>query len=54
MVDCSQSYGNHGCGGGWMERAYKYITDFGAELASDYPYIANVQKCKYNKSLVNA
>lgn len=54
MVDCSFKYGNHGCGGGWMERAYKYITDFGAELASSYPYIADVQKCQYNKSLVEA
>lgn len=54
MVDCSFKYGNHGCGGGWMERAYKYITDYGAELASNYPYIADVQKCQYNKSLVEA
>jgi C1A family cysteine protease len=54
MVDCSMSYGNHGCGGGWMDRAYKYITDTGAMLASTYPYIANVQKCKYNQSQVVA
>jgi len=38
MVDCSGSYGNLGCSGGWMMWALNYTGNNGIELFSDYPY----------------
>lgn len=46
-VDCSSSYGNKGCNGGWPSRVYdwnlagNYIT-----LESIYPYTARTGACK--------
>lgn len=43
LVDCSSAFGNKGCSGGHVLRAFMYInsTD-GIELESDYPYTAQV------------
>lgn len=38
LVDCSGSYGNYGCNGGWPSNAFKYWVDFDAETETDYPY----------------
>lgn len=54
LVDCATgiSYGSHGCNGGQMEGAFKYVIQNGQCLLSDYPYVSgttktggNCQKC---------
>jgi len=55
MVDCSRSYGNLGCNGGYEDRAFLYIkTVGGQELSSDYPYTASNGKCSFDKSKIKA
>lgn len=39
LVDCSTSYGNDGCHGGWMEFAFDYVIEKGITTNSIYPYI---------------
>ncbi|KAM8920975.1 cathepsin S [Pelodytes ibericus] len=49
LVDCSTSYGNKGCSGGFMTRAFQYVIDNqGIDSDSSYPYIAMNQPCNYN------
>lgn len=45
LVDCSMSYGNHGCSGGSILSSYKYVMDFGLSLTSAYPYTAIASSC---------
>ncbi|KAM4690474.1 cathepsin S-like [Rhinophrynus dorsalis] len=45
LVDCSASYGNNGCNGGYTYRAFKYIRDHGIEKTSTYPYKAKEGQC---------
>jgi cathepsin L len=52
LVDCAQKTGNHGCQGGLMDNAFRYI-EMGNPLMleADYPYTAKDGKvCKYEKS----
>lgn len=46
LVDCSGSYGNHGCNGGWPSNALKYIEAHGISTESEYPYTAKGSTCK--------
>lgn len=49
MVDCSSSFGNQGCNGGWMDYAFKYVISAGGQQrTSTYPYTARDGKCKFN------
>ncbi|KYO34906.1 hypothetical protein Y1Q_0004547 [Alligator mississippiensis] len=41
LVDCTTTYGNHGCAGGYMTNAFRYIIDNnGIDSDSAYPYTA--------------
>ena len=46
LVDCSSSYGNDGCGGGWYYWSYDYLRDGkNLETESEYPYAGVDQTC---------
>jgi len=51
LVDCAEGrdYGSHGCSGGTMDGAFKYVKEFGQCTDTDYPYTALDGSCKNSK-----
>ena len=46
LVDCSKSYGNHGCYGGLMDDAFEYAIINGMCAETAYPYTAQGGDCQ--------
>jgi C1A family cysteine protease len=46
LVDCSGTYGNHGCNGGFNYNGLAYIKDRGITTSAAYPYTAKTQTCQ--------
>lgn len=48
LVDCAQGrdYGSHGCSGGMMDGAFKYIKEYGQCSDLSYPYTAKEGDCQ--------
>jgi cathepsin L len=55
LIDCSTKYGNHGCKGGAMRNAFRYIEENrGIDTERSYPYQAHDELCRFSRENVGA
>ena len=55
LIDCSTRYGNHGCKGGLMDNAFRYIeANRGIDTERSYPYQAHDELCRFREADVGA
>ncbi|XP_034318850.2 cathepsin L [Magallana gigas] len=55
LVDCSKKEGNHGCQGGLMDNAFRYIeSNKGIDTEESYPYTAKNGFCHFKAENVGA
>ena len=53
IVDCSGSWGNHGCAGGWYHNAWKYVkSNRGIDSERSYLYEGYDGQCRFNPRYV--
>ncbi|XP_039606733.1 procathepsin L-like [Polypterus senegalus] len=51
LMDCSTDFGNHGCNGGYITRAFKYVmSNNGIDSEKSYPYKHKEGRCRYHLS----
>nr|XP_060640943.1 procathepsin L-like isoform X3 [Anolis sagrei ordinatus] len=50
LIDCSSKMGNHGCRGGYITKAFEYVSENGGiDSEQDYPYLEQeASGCRYN------
>ncbi|MCP9262862.1 Cathepsin L, partial [Dirofilaria immitis] len=51
VLDCTVQYGNNGCKGGIMNIVFEYAMQYGIATEKDYPYVGDVQRCRWNKQI---
>ncbi|RWS25097.1 Cathepsin L-like protein [Leptotrombidium deliense] len=55
LVDCSRKYGNYGCNGGYVTKAFEYIKDNnGVDTETSYPYVGFDDECHFESRSVGA
>ena len=55
ILDCSRGYGNHGCGGGFYQRAWDFIRAYhGIQTEESYPYEHREWVCRFDAKKVVA
>ena len=54
LVDCAKLYGNRGCKGGKMDKAFKYVMEKGISSEKAYKYKAEKGKCQAKKVPIQA
>lgn len=54
LVDCSKSYSNNGCNGGWPDKGIEYVRDHGIQSEVAYPYHASEGICQSNTNRILA